>query len=156
MKKIILSSFMVITLTVGYGFAQMGGGMMGGGRMGGQQDKVKQGDMTEQEMLQWCRERMGSGMKGGMTGSGMMGGGMMGGGMMGGMGMMGRGMGPKEQKFLDGTVSIRKEFNQKRFEYFEALRNPKTTPESLTKLEKELLELQKKIYEKGRPAFSGE
>ncbi|MDQ7787913.1 MAG: hypothetical protein RDU01_09905 [Thermodesulfovibrionales bacterium] len=36
----------------------------------------------------------------------------------------------------------------KRYEYFEMIRNPKTTPETVTKLEKDIRELQEKIHEK--------
>jgi len=60
--------------------------------------------------------------------------------MMGGYGY--------DQKFLDETADLRKELNDKRFEYFEALRNPETTPDRIATLEKEIYELQSKIYEK--------
>ena len=87
-----------------------------------------------------------------MMGGGMMGYGM-GPGMMHGMGMMGQGMMGycnKEEfnKFLDETIDSRKELHNKRFEYSEALRNPKTKPETITNYENEIHELQKKIYEK--------
>ena len=74
---------------------------------------------------------------------GMMGNGMMGNGMM-------RGYYQSEecQKFLDETADLRKELYDKRFEYYEANRNPKTTVETLTKLEREIFDLQKKIYAK--------
>lgn len=67
--------------------------------------------------------------------------------------MMGPGYGgghrySQYQKFLDETVDLRKELHGKRFEYFEALRNTKTTTEAITKLEKEIAELEDKIYEK--------
>ncbi|MEW6003172.1 MAG: hypothetical protein AB1638_11065, partial [Nitrospirota bacterium] len=98
----------------------------------------------------------GYGMGPGMMGGGMMGPGMMGGGMMGhmGRGMMGPGMmgpgyygQPEEcQKFLDETSGLRKELYNKRYEYFEAYRNPKTSPETIVKLEKEIRDLQEKIY----------
>ena len=102
----------------------MGGGMMGGGMMGGGM------------------------MGGGMMGGGMMGGGMMGGGMMGG-GMMGGYSHSEEcQKFLDETAGLRKELYNKRFEYSEAYRNPKTTAETLVQLEREIHDFQKKIYAK--------
>jgi hypothetical protein len=52
------------------------------------------------------------------------------------------------QNYLDETADVRKELNTKRFEYFEAIRNPKTTPETVTKLEKEIGELQNKLYAK--------
>ena len=99
---------------------------------------------------------MGPGMMGGYgMGPGMMGGGMMGRGMMGGYGMGHGMMGPgyynqseECQKFLDETSSLRKELHDKRFEYMEALRNPKTTAETDAKLRKEIDELQGKISNK--------
>ncbi|MFH1025052.1 MAG: hypothetical protein V1764_00035 [Nitrospirota bacterium] len=53
---------------------------------------------------------------------------------------------------------MRKELNGKRFEYFEAVRNPKTDPETITKLEKEIGELKGKLNEKtprGTRGFGG-
>jgi hypothetical protein len=75
-----------------------------------------------------------------------MGRGMMGGGMMG-HGMMGYDSSQSEecQKFLDENAGLRKELNNKRFEYQEAMRNPKTTSETIGKLAKELHELYQKI-----------
>jgi len=95
---------------------------------------------------------MGPGMMGGGMGQGMMGGGYgMGRGMMGGYGMgsgmMGGGYQNEEcQKFLDDTAKLRKELHNKRFEYSEAYRNPKTTQETLLTLDKEIYDLQNKIY----------
>jgi len=84
----------------------------------------------------------------------------MGPGMMGGYGY-GYGYGPGGRhmrgpgyqgeacrKFLDDTAPLRKDLNSKRYEYFEALRNPKTDPETARKLERELFDLQEKIYAK--------
>jgi Spy/CpxP family protein refolding chaperone len=92
-------------------------------------------------------------------GPGMMGGGYgMGGYGMGGYGMGGYGMGPgmmgqgynwqspECQKFHDDTVQLRKQLHEKRFDYFEASRNPKTTGEDLTKIEKEIKDLQENLY----------
>lgn len=104
---------------------------------------------------------MGPGMMGGDgMGPGMMRGDGMGRGMRGGYGM-GRGMrggygmgpdfesqSPECQKFYDETAKIRKELHDKRFEYFEAVRKPKTTMETLANLQKEMKELQDKIYSK--------
>jgi hypothetical protein len=100
---------------------------------------------------------MGQGMMGGYgMGPGMMGGGYgMGPGMMGGYGMGQGMMGPgyynqneECQKFLDETAGLRKELYNKRFEYGEALRNPKTTQETEAKLRKEIDELQGEISKK--------
>ena len=62
--------------------------------------------------------------------------------------MWGYGYGADYQKFLDETVALRKQFLEKRFAYNEALRNPETKPDALAKLEEELVELEKKIYER--------
>lgn len=93
---------------------------------------------------------------GGWGGGHMMGPGYGSGHMMG-PGYGGHMMGPMmgggthgygyDQKFLDETTELRKELHNKRFEYFEAVRNPKTTTETITKLEKEIAELEDKIYE---------
>ncbi len=80
--------------------------------------------------------------------------GMMGPGHMMGPGYWGGGpgscIGPAvyDQKFLDETRDLRKQLHDKRFEYFEALRNPKTTPETIEKLEKEIYNLQQKLIAK--------
>jgi len=53
-----------------------------------------------------------------------------------------------DQKFLDETVEVRKELHDKQFEYSEAIRNPNTKPETITKLEREITELQGNTYAK--------
>jgi hypothetical protein len=77
----------------------------------------------------------------------------MGPGMMGGYGPGPRGYGQGGQnevcqKFLDDTAGLRKELHNKRYEYSEALRNPKATSESIASEEKAIRELQEKIYAK--------
>ena len=52
------------------------------------------------------------------------------------------------QKFFDDTAKLRKELHSKRFEYFEAYRNPDTKPDTLAKFDREIRALQEKIYEK--------
>ncbi len=164
-------------MPAGYGLGMMGAGytmgpaMMGGCGMGA-------GSMMGPGMMMGGYGMMAPGMMGygpgfgyGMMGRGMgpammMGPGMMGmmhrmmgGGMMMGPGMMGPGMMwpgygmgagyfKKYQKFLDETRDLRKQLNEKRFEYFEALRNPKTEFETLSKLRKEIFDLKEKIYQK--------
>jgi hypothetical protein len=60
------------------------------------------------------------------------------------------------QKFLDETTDLRKELHSKKFEYFEATRNPETNPETIATLEKETLELQEKLYTKApRSTYGG-
>ncbi len=90
---------------------------------------------------------MGQGYGGHMMGQGY-GGHMMGkgyGGHMMGKGGTGYGY---DQKFLDEIVEQRRELHNKRFEYFEVLRDPETAPETITKLEKEIHELQETIHKK--------
>jgi Spy/CpxP family protein refolding chaperone len=61
-----------------------------------------------------------------------------------------------DQKFLEETRDLRKQLHDKRFEYFEALRDPKATPENIEKLEKEIFELQQKLFAKApRDAYRG-
>ena len=131
----------------------MGPGMMSKGRMGGY-------------------GMMGPGMMGygdcGMMGYGHMGGyGMMGQGHMGGMmGYGGYGMRGYDaesyeryrenykksqeeyQKYLDETSSLRKKLHNKKFDYYEAIRNPDTKRGTILEIEKEIRDLQWQIYEK--------
>jgi hypothetical protein len=145
-RAIILTGFLVVLLVAVLAYAQ-GPGMMGGGQ--------------GWNYCPYCgqnlgpgggRYGMGPGMMGGYGGYGM-GPGMMGGygGYGMGPGMMGPGYSQQNeacQKFFDDTAGMRKDLNTKRYEYFETIRNPKTTPETVAKLEKELRELQEKIYAK--------
>ncbi len=87
----------------------------------------------------------GSGCSGGLTGPGY--GWNMMGGMMGGM-MGWTGQNGLDRKFLDETAELRKELHNKRFDYFEALRDPDTTPETIAGLEKEIRDLRERILEK--------
>ena len=150
MKKLLVTLTVVGILALGAGAFAFGPGWFGGGNMMGG---------TGYSGI------MGGGMMGpGMMGGGMMGPGMMGGGMMGGYGM-GSGMrgwntGPDrygyDQKFLNETRDLRKALNDKRFEYFEALRNPETKPDRIAQLEKDINTLQQKLYEKSpRSTFRG-
>jgi hypothetical protein len=52
------------------------------------------------------------------------------------------------QKYLDQTADLRKQLNDTRFDYMEAVRNPKTSPETIAKLEKKIGDLQEKLYTK--------
>lgn len=90
----------------------------------------------------------GYGMGPGMGGGYGMGPGM-GGGFGMGPGMMGYNFqNPECQKFLDDTFKLRKELHDKRFDYFETIRNPKTTGETASKLMSEMRELQENIFAK--------
>lgn len=52
---------------------------------------------------------------------------------------------PDIKSFLDKTAALRKELVLKRFECFEAFRNPKTTPARLEMLKSQMKALEKKI-----------
>ena len=98
---------------------------------------------------------MGQGYGGHMMGQGY-GGHMMGPGYGGRM--MGKG-GPDGyeagKKFLDETADMRRELHDKKFEYFEATRDPETSHEKITKLEKEIYEIQSKVREKAPRSAGG-
>lgn len=66
-----------------------------------------------------------------------------------GAGMSGQGNWDSEsqQKFLNDTKILRKEMNDKRFQYVEAQRNPATTQGDLAALEQEMIKLRGKIGE---------
>ena len=49
---------------------------------------------------------------------------------------------------MEETSDLRKQMHSKKFEYFEAIRNPDTKRETVMNLEKEMRDLQWKIYEK--------
>ena len=158
MKKLVVVVAVISLLAIGaLAYAQMGGGMMGdksemGSGMMGDQAQQKTGEATYKSGYYPCPHMMGQGMMGqgmGMMGSGMMGSGygghMMGQGMMG---MMSSGDAESYKGFLDDTVDLRKKLHNKKFDYFEATRNSDTKPETITKLKKEIREIQIKIFEK--------
>ncbi len=93
---------------------------------------------------------MGPGMMNNMMmGRGM---GMMNGGMMGGMGMMGSGMDMRQyRKTMDDTREIRRRLHDMKFEYGEAMRNPKTTIGDLQRMREKMNSLQQKIMQKMQP-----
>ncbi len=55
---------------------------------------------------------------------------------------------PEIKAFLDSTAALRKDLVMREFEYFEAFRNPKTTPAELSKLKSGIMDLKAKIREK--------
>ena len=147
MKKLMVGCVLVMSFFIlsGIAYAQgpgYGPGMMGGGWGG--------------SYCPYCGAYQGP--RGGYgMGPGMMGGyGGWGPGYGVGPGMMhggGRGYGQGApsvgcQKFLDDTAGLRKDLHNKRYEYFEALRNPKANPEDIAKQEKDIRDLQEKIYAK--------
>lgn len=131
MKKIVISSLLIIGLVAGFAYAHKSGHGYGMGGYGGNM------------------------MGPGMMGPGMMGGGygMMGGGYGNCPGAGGYGQGwdnQAQQKFLDETTGLRREMHNKRFEYMEAQRNPNTTRAELAEIEKEIYDIQAKIRDKAQ------
>jgi hypothetical protein len=157
MKKSIIFSCLIIILTAGLVYAH------GNGWGGGQQGQMRGPGMMGGG---YGGQMMGPGMMGGGYGGPMMGPGMRGGGYGGqmmGPGMMGGNFGScpcgawfgqnyqnndAYQKFMDDTVDLRKELNNKRFEYSEMMRNPNASPEDRSSLEKEIFNLQQQLQEK--------
>jgi hypothetical protein len=131
------------------GCGMMGSGMMGHGTCG-----MMHGMRPGMMGYGGCgmMHGMGPGMMGyggcGMMGSGMMGHGTC--GMMHGMGPgMMRGYNAKDyEQFMKETKDLRKKMHSLKFEYSETARNPDAKQEDIAKLEKEMWELQKKIYDK--------
>jgi len=68
-------------------------------------------------------------------------------GMMGGV-LMKKMSEAQRKKFLDDTVSLRRQMVGKRFDFMEALRNPATTPEDLAKIEKDMLKIRIQMLDK--------
>ncbi len=163
MKKTILTTVLALGMVTGTAMAQdnmpmnMGDGpnmqpgqgqgmMMNGGGMGS-------GMMGDQGMM----------MNGRGMGPGMMGGkGMMMNGRLGCMNMMGQGMGQgmmgggmmtnmsadNQQKFMNDTREMRQKMHTMRFEYMEAMRNPKTTLKDLGEMEQKMLDIRKGMMKK--------
>jgi hypothetical protein len=154
MKKTILATVLALSMVAGTAIAQqnMNMGMEGQGMQQGQGMMMGRG--------------MGQGMMGGGMGQGMMGGGMGKGmmmqGHMGCMNMMGRGMGmgmmgggmmgnmtaDNQKEFMDDTKEMREKMHMMRFEYMEAMRNPKTTLEDIGNMEQDMLDIRKNMMKK--------
>jgi hypothetical protein len=140
MKKVLVSVTVVTLLAIGTFAYAHGTGWWGGGHMMGSGYGMGQG---------YGGHTMGPGYGGHMMGSGY--------GMGQGYGghMSGK-KGGYDRKFLDETADLRKELHNKKFEYFEAVRNSETDSSTITKLEKEIREIQEKIHEKApRTAYRG-
>ena len=147
MKKAIIASILLVGLATGLAYAHGNGGF-GGRGYGGH--------------MMGSSGMMGPGM---MGNNGMMGPGMMGPGMMGGYGggysdcpgaaYFGKDGWNSEphQKFLEDTVGLRKELNDKRFEYTEAQRNPETTRDQLAAIEKEVIDIRTQLQEKAEQVY---
>jgi hypothetical protein len=166
MKRVMMIMIFTISLIASYGYAEREGHMMGSGMMGSPGYGEEAKEYGQSMMGYGGHGMMGGGMMGYGMGPCMMGGGMMGQGMMGhhqmmhgtmGQGMMGGMMGPgmmqgydaeEYQKYLDDTRELRRKMHGKKFEYSEALRNTETKPETMKRLQKEMWEIQKKIYDR--------
>jgi hypothetical protein len=144
LASILVSLFAIVAIANAQGPGWWGGGMMGGGQGGYGMGPGMMWGGQGGNYCPNCGQYLGP--RGGYGGYGM------GPGMMGGYGGYGTGPGYGQseecQKFLDETAGMRKELYNKRFEYSEAFRSPKTTTETAANLEKEIRELQDNIYKK--------
>lgn len=68
----------------------------------------------------------------------------MGGGMMNNMSA------ENQQKFMDASKEMRHNMHMMRFEYMEAMRNPKTTLEDLAAMEQKMLDIRKEMMKKAQ------
>ncbi len=120
MKKLIISSILIVGLTAGYVFAHGNGS----NRMGGHNMKGGQSGMMS-----------GAGMAGGCQGQGP-------------QMFIGKEMSDEQrQQFLDATTPLRKQMSEKRFELREAARNKNSTPAQLAVIEKEIVDIRASIHE---------
>lgn len=150
MKKVIIASILMVGLAAGLAFAHgnngyggrgYGGHMMGGyGMMGNGYGPKDPGMMGDNYQM------MGPGMMGGYGGGY---GDCPGAGSFGNNGWNSE----SQQKFLENTVSLRRDLNDKAFEYREALRNPGTTREQLASIEKEVIDIRTKLQEQAEQSF---
>jgi len=166
MKKIVFITVAILFLSAGIVQAQMEHMMGEAPHQGAEEELCPMG--YPPGMMGYGRGMMGYGMGPGMMGCGMgpgmmgygMGPGMMGYGMGPGMmgcgmgpGMMGYGMGPgmmgldkdEFEQFLEKTKDLRKEMHMKKFDYFEALRNPEKNKDQIDKIRSEMRDIRKKI-----------
>jgi hypothetical protein len=168
MKKTILATVLALGMATGtvmaqdhmnrtdYQDMQPGQGMM----MNGQDYGTM---MNDGGRGQGRMDGYGTMMNGRGMGPGMMGGhGMMMQGRAGCMNMMGQGMGQgmmgggmmynmsadNQQKFMNDTKEMRQKMHTMRFEYMEAMRNPKTTLKDLGDMEQKMLDMRKDMLKK--------
>lgn len=146
MKKIILSSILIVSLAAGVAYAR-GPGFQGKwqGNCGGPA---------------YGMQGPGNGPGYGMQGKGMKGPGYGMKGKRGGYGGCGYCGGPgqfndtERQQFLEETRELRKELHAKRFEYREAQRATSVDNDKLASIEKEMIDLRTKIQNKGEELSS--
>lgn len=166
MKKIFLTAVLAVGLAAGgwayargngYSYGMIGNGsyaMMGGGGMMGGGYGSRGGGYGMMGGGGYGSRGGGYGMMGG-GGYGSMGGGYGNGGYQGNSGYSDRGRtnqnamtSEQNRRFLNATVGLRRELNEKRFEYREAQRNPNTSRQQLSKLENEIDNLQAQLNRK--------
>lgn len=124
MKKIVVAALLAVAAATGFAYAHGGYGMYGYGN-----------HMMDGYPM------MGPGMAGGTYGCPMT-------ALTGSTATAGQ-----YDKFLDNTVSLRKKLRDSEFNYYEARRDPNTSPERLQTLEKEIAELQAGLQEQARSVY---
>ncbi|MBI5584027.1 MAG: hypothetical protein HY892_09405 [Deltaproteobacteria bacterium] len=141
MRKAVLFSFLgILIFAAGMAFAQ-GPGLWGYGRGPDLMDGYGHGMMAHYGGSYCPNCGAFQGHQGGYgPGPGMMGPGWRGQGWLN--------QSEECKKFYHDTAALRKDLVNKRFDYLEALRNPATTAEQAAKMEKEIWDLQQKIFSK--------
>lgn len=134
MKKVIIGSLLVIGLAAGFAYAHgnnWGNGWNGGHMMG-----------------------YGMGQGGHMMGPGMMGTGGSYGGYANCPGAAYFGQdgwnSAGHRQYLEDTAALRRELNNKRFEYQEARRSPNSSGDQLASIEKEINAIEQQLREKAQ------
>ncbi len=134
MKKVILVSFMVIALTTGYGYAQMGGSMMGGHGHRGQEKGGMMSDQKSQTGSVMHTHKMPEGMT--QTTLKM-------GNMMHKMSdMMGKDMGPENATKMS---AIMKDMSRDMMDMSNMMKSGKISHEDMNKLQQRMMETEKRL-----------
>ncbi len=148
MKKILLLALIMISITAVSGFAQQQEKMPG---LGGAADQIENQIMEPKTSPSY--NRPGPGMAGHAGYAAMLDPRSM-------NAMIGYVMKPHMIKtfesdpaayqfFLDQTEVLRRKLLTKMFDYYEAMRKPNSKPQTIQKIEKEIVDLRWKVYDKG-------
>lgn len=140
MKRVMSVMILFLLFTIDHSLAFMGGHMMGQGMM---KEDQHSSDSKSSKQSGWMYPDTDM-----MTGLGMMGGGDM-------MKRAGKGRITDSQieKYLDDTRELRKKILLKKYEYFEAARDPVAPQEIINKLQREIKNLMIILLEKAPDGY---
>ena len=128
MKKVIIGSILIVSLAAGFAFAHGNGYSSRGNHMGSGGYGM-----------------MGQGMMGNYHGKGSWGNNDCPGASLSNQGGWNS---DEHQRFLDETAGLRKQMNEKMFEFNEERRSPDANSDQLAKLKKELIDIRSMIQKK--------